>query len=268
MQGQDAIRRIRRQADRLRTLDVIDSRAPAFMRWFRETSAALEEIFGAGKGPSREFQLAIFQPLTVSKYDPDFDYRNAYEKGVPIAFSFFDSVIKDLVEDPGRFAPASGNPGAAAPPASHESATEKVRVLVLSGADEDAGAALSRCLEGLGAAPSIAAEPKPGVSPVDRLKSASPAFGVVVLAPAAREGAAGRKRAGSGSLRPSPARMFELGYLLGRLGPKKVCALLPDGVELPFDVPGAAVVAFDGGGAWKAALAKAMADAGLSVSEA
>jgi predicted nucleotide-binding protein len=266
MQGQDAIRRIRRQADRLRTLDVIDSRAPAFMRWFRETSTALEEIFGAGKGPSREFQLTIFQPLTVSKYDPDFDYRNAYEKGVPIAFSFFDSVIKDLVEDPGRFASASGSPGAASP-ASEEPAAAKAQVLVLSGADEDAGAALSRCLESLGAAPSIAAEPKPGVSPVDRLRSASPAFGVVVLAPAAREGAGGRKRAGSGSLRPSPARMFELGYLLGRLGPKKVCALLPDGVELPFDVPGAAVVPFDGGGAWKTGLAKAMADAGLSVSE-
>jgi predicted nucleotide-binding protein len=264
MQGQDAIRRIRRQADRLRTLDVIDSRAPAFMRWFRETSAALEEIFGAGKGPSREFQLTIFQPLTVSKYDPDFDYRNAYEKGVPIAFSFFDSVVKDLVEDPGR---SGSGAAAAAAPATEEPAAPKARVLVLSGADEDAGAALSRCLEGLGVAPSIAAEPKPGVSPVERLRSASPAFGVVVLAPAAREGAGGRKRAGSGSLRPSPARMFELGYLLGRLGPKKVCALLPDGVELPFEVPGAAVVPFDGAGAWKKGLAKAMADAGLSVSE-
>lgn len=264
MHGQDAVRRIRRQADRLRTLDVIDSRAPAFTRWFRETSAVLEEIFGAGKGPAREFQLAIFQPLTVSKYDPDFDYRNAYERGVPIAFSFFESVVKDLVEDPAKFGGSAPAPAAAPETAAAPAAA----VLVLSGADGDAGAVLARYLESLGAAPSVAAEPRPGVSPVDRLKSASPAFGVVVLAPASREGTPGRKKAAaSGSLRPSPARMFELGYLLGRLGAKKVCALVPEGVELPFEVPGAAVVPFDSGGAWKKGLAKAMAAAGLDVTE-
>ena len=261
MHAQDAIRRIRRQADRLRTIDVIDSRAPAFMRWFRETSAVFEEIFGTGKGPSREFQLAIFQPLTVSKYDPDFDYRNAYEKGVPIAFSFFDSVVKDLVA--GKFGLES-EPAAAPADTAAKAAAPSVRVLVLPGSDEDAGAVLSRYLEGVGAAPSVAAEPSPGVSPVGKLKDASD-FAIVVLAPSPREGGGGARRKGaSGSLRPSPARMFELGYLVGRLGAKKVCALLPEGVELPFEVPGAAVVAFDGAGVWTSGLAKALESAGIS----
>jgi predicted nucleotide-binding protein len=265
MHSQEAIRRIRRQADRLRTIDVIDSRAPSFMRWFRETSAVFDEIFGAGKGPSREFQLAIFQPLTVSKYDPDFDYRNAYEKGVPIAFSFFDSVVKDLAA--GKFGGDEEPAPASAPAAKGESTAPAARVLVLSGADEDAGAVLSRYLEGAGAAPSIAAEPRPGVSPVDRLKDSAD-FAVVVLSPSTREGggAGGRGKRASGSLRPSPARMFELGYLVGRLGAKKVCALLPEGVELPFDVPGTAVVAFDAGGVWKSGLAKALESAGISIS--
>ena len=106
MHAQDAIRRIRRQADRLRTLEVIDARAPAFGRWFGETSASLREIFGPGPGPAREFQRAIFEPLNPSKYDPDSDWRHAYEKGIPIALRFFDSVVRDLTEDPGGIAGA------------------------------------------------------------------------------------------------------------------------------------------------------------------
>jgi predicted nucleotide-binding protein len=55
--------------------------------------------------------------------------------------------------------------------------------------------------------------------------------------------------------------MFELGYLLGRLGARRVCGLLPRGVELPFPIPGATILTLDAGGAWRDGLASALRSA-------
>lgn len=262
----DAIGRIRRQADRLRTLDVVDARSPAFGRWFRETAAALDEIFGAGKGPAKEFQLAIFHPLNPSKYDPDSDWRQAYERGVPIAHSFFDSVIRDL----GRSAPASAAEPASAPapePERSEPSAARPEVLVLCGGEEALGLELAAWLEEAGARPTTRGEPAAGESPLRALEPASPAFALVVLAPAARAAGSSRSKAPKPStgLRPSPARMFELGFLLGRLGPRRVGALLPPGVEQPFPLGAAPVVRLDASGRWKKELAGALDAAGVSL---
>jgi len=273
MQGQDAIQRIRRQADRLRTLEAVDARTPAFVRWFRETRAAFDEIFGAGKGPAREFQLTIFEPLSPSKIDPDSDWRHAYEKGVPIALSFFDSVVRDLSQAPARAAddgaasePAVGPSGASEGPSSPSSAT-RVVVLVLAGGEvasflESVGAAV----ETIETAPDSSAA-SDALGTLERLR---PSFAVVLLAPSARSGVrpgrSGRPKtkaeavepAAPVSLRPSPARMFELGYLLVHLGARRVCGLLPRGVELPFPISGVTILTLDAGGAWKDGLAAAL----------
>lgn len=267
MQPQDAIRRIRRQADRLRTLDAVDARTPAFGRWYRETSASLLEIFGPGPGPSREFQLAIFEPASPSKFDPDSDWRRSYEKGVPIALSFFDSVLRDLVERPAEPGGASETTGSVGP--SGAGSRPRPDVLVLAGDGAGAGDDVRRFLEEIGAAALVAGEAGSGQASLQSLGRTA-VFAVVVLEPGQRAGAAGRKRAapgsGSGSMRPSPSRMFELGFALGRLSGKKVCALLPDGVELGIALdPSVSVVALDAAGAWKKALADAMKSAGLPI---
>jgi predicted nucleotide-binding protein len=55
--------------------------------------------------------------------------------------------------------------------------------------------------------------------------------------------------------------MFELGYLLGRLGARRVCGLLPRGVELPFPISGATILTLDAGGAWRDGLASVLRSA-------
>jgi hypothetical protein len=287
MHGQDAIRRIRRQADRLRTLEAVDARTPAFVRWFRETRAAFDEIFGAGKGPAREFQLTIFEPLSPSRIDPDSDWRHAYEKGVPIALSFFDSVVRDLSQAPARADDGStGAPepaaSAAQPPAA---AASQAAVAVLAGGDS-AAAEVTSFLESLGAAvetvdtaPDSTSQSAAAGDALGALERLRPSLAVVLLAPTARSGGrsgsgpaktnakananakAKADTAGPGSLRPSPARMFELGYLLGRLGARRVCGLLPRGVELPFPISGATILTLDAGGAWRDGLASVLRSA-------
>ena len=50
--------------------------------------------------------------------------------------------------------------------------------------------------------------------------------------------------------------VFEHGYLIGKLGCERVCALIKEEVEKPGDVDGVVYVSYDGRGAWKKDIAK------------
>lgn len=59
--------------------------------------------------------------------------------------------------------------------------------------------------------------------------------------------------------------VFEHGYLIGKLGRNKVCALVKGDVETPGDISGVVYTAIDSAGAWKFQLFKNMKEAGLDV---
>jgi len=59
--------------------------------------------------------------------------------------------------------------------------------------------------------------------------------------------------------------VFELGFFVGKLGRKRVCALMKEGVETPSDFSGVIYIRMDENAAWQAALAKEMKAAGLKV---
>ena len=59
--------------------------------------------------------------------------------------------------------------------------------------------------------------------------------------------------------------IFELGYFIGRLGRKNVCALTKGEVEIPSDYSGVVYVPLDAGEGWKIGLVKELKAAGLSV---
>lgn len=57
--------------------------------------------------------------------------------------------------------------------------------------------------------------------------------------------------------------VFEHGYLIGKLGREKVCALIKDEVESPGDIDGVIYVTYDNRGAWKKEIAKEFKDLGM-----
>lgn len=57
--------------------------------------------------------------------------------------------------------------------------------------------------------------------------------------------------------------IFELGYLIGKLGRKNVCALLKDNVEKPTDYDGVVYIQLDNNGAWKQEIVRELKAAGL-----
>jgi hypothetical protein len=59
--------------------------------------------------------------------------------------------------------------------------------------------------------------------------------------------------------------IFELGFFFAQLGRKRVAVLVSHGVEKPSDIDGLVYIDLDGGGAWKHALVKELAAAGISV---
>lgn len=65
--------------------------------------------------------------------------------------------------------------------------------------------------------------------------------------------------------RPRQNVVLELGFFLGKLGRKRVCALYEEGVEIPSDYDGVLFVPFDKNGAWHLPLAKELKAGGLPI---
>jgi len=65
--------------------------------------------------------------------------------------------------------------------------------------------------------------------------------------------------------RPRQNVILELGFFLGKLGRKRVCALYEEGVEIPSDYDGVIFVPLDKNGAWHLPLARELKAAGLSI---
>lgn len=59
--------------------------------------------------------------------------------------------------------------------------------------------------------------------------------------------------------------ILELGFFLGKLGRKQVCALYQEGVEIPSDYDGVIFIPFDKNGAWHMLIARELKAAGLSI---
>ncbi len=59
--------------------------------------------------------------------------------------------------------------------------------------------------------------------------------------------------------------ILELGFFLGKLGRKRVCALYQDGVDIPSDYSGVLFIPLDKNGAWQLAIARELKSAGLEI---
>ena len=59
--------------------------------------------------------------------------------------------------------------------------------------------------------------------------------------------------------------ILELGYFIGKLGRRNVCAIKLGDLELPSDIIGIVWTPFDSYGAWKTALAVELKEAGHEI---
>jgi predicted nucleotide-binding protein len=158
----------------------------------------------------------------------------------------------------------SGAAASAAPPPVSK-VQDFRRAFLVHGHDEGARESVARFLEKLGITAVILHEQANlGKTLIEKLEHyGDVSFAVVLLTPDDEGRAAGtaeplRHRARQNVL-------LELGFFVGSLGRKRVCALHKEGLELPSDWDGVAWVPLDGRGAWRLELARELKAAGFQV---
>lgn len=150
------------------------------------------------------------------------------------------------------------------PPLPPQTATKKV--FVVHGHDNEAKESVARFVERVGLEPIILHEqPNSGRTIIEKFEVFSDVgFAVVLLTP----DDLGRSSSNSDAKLQERARqnvILELGYFMGKLTRKKVCALFKAGVEIPSDYQGILYVELDKSGAWKMKLAQELIEAGYSI---
>jgi predicted nucleotide-binding protein len=156
--------------------------------------------------------------------------------------------------------------------ASHQGAFEPMppweaagdrRILVVYGRNEEVKEKVARFLMKLGLEPVLLDEQAArGRTLIEKLEGESPVAFAVVLLTADDVGALASQ---SHDLHPRARQnvILELGFSLGKLTRRRVCALYEAGVELPSDIHGVEYTSVDAAGAWRAKLARELYEVGL-----
>ena len=139
------------------------------------------------------------------------------------------------------------------------------KIFIVHGRDESARETVARFLERLELEPVVLHEqPNEGRTIIEKFEDyAGVGFAVVLLTP----DDLGALKDEKDNLKPRARQnvVFELGYFIGKLGRKNVCALLKGDVEKPSDYDGVLYPRLDDEGGWKMALIQELKAAGFDV---
>jgi predicted nucleotide-binding protein len=169
-----------------------------------------------------------------------------------------ESLEEQLVEAPQAVA---GGPS----PAAESARQHSDRVFIVHGHEAESREAVARFVAQIGLDPIILHEqPNEGRTVIEKFEAhGDVSFAIILLTPDDLGGSA----EGELELR-SRARqnvILELGYFIGRLGRKHVCALKRGDIEIPSDYLGVVYHEIDAAGAWRVALAKELQAVGHDI---
>lgn len=141
-----------------------------------------------------------------------------------------------------------------------------IRVFLVHGHDEAVREQTARFLERLGIEAVILREqPNAGRTIIEKFIDYSDVAFAVVLLTGDDRGGRHDDPYEEQRLHARQNVILELGFFLGKLGRKRVCALYQDGVDIPSDYQGVAFVRLDSGGGWRLELARELKEAGLDI---
>lgn len=142
--------------------------------------------------------------------------------------------------------------------------TENNKIFIVHGHDESAKQTVARFLERCGFEAIILHEQADGGRTIiEKIESYTDVVFAIILYTPCDIGRAKEEKKGRARARQNV--VFEHGYLMGKLGRNRVCALVKDGVETPGDISGVIYKSMDSAGAWKTGILKEMKDIGIAV---
>ena len=139
------------------------------------------------------------------------------------------------------------------------------KVFIVHGRDNELKQEVARFLTQLHIKPIILHEqPSQGMTIIEKIENYSNVgFGIVLYTPCDVGYEKDNEQNKCGRARQNV--VFEHGYLIGKLGRKRVCALVKNEVEKPNDISGVVYVSYDANGGWKIDIAKEMQQAGYTI---
>ena len=176
----------------------------------------------------------------------------------PSAYKNMMSYLDSLVSDDAFWSEVSQTMTLA------EDKNMKEKIFIVHGHDETALLAVDSTLRRLDFEPIILREQASGGSAIlGKIESYSDVKYAVVLYTECDIGRDKNAKPEDDKFRARQNVVFEHGYLIGKLGREKVCALVKGEIEKPGDIDGVVYIPMDDSGAWKIALVKELRAAGL-----
>lgn len=241
-----AIKLLKRSLLRARDLTPGDftTMSGAYQKWQLDTSKYIERIFG-----DESQNAGHFRSVTDS---------GSYRSEIEAVVAQLASMIEEIEEFGDNDDSSQSRPAQAS-----DARSDKRSVFIVHGHDEAAKHTLKDFLRGLHLNPIVLSDKvSEGNTIIEKFEKYTQVdFAVVLLTP---DDLGAGKHDTKMAKRPRQNVIFEFGFFLGKLGRKKVRALVKGGVEMLSDYSGVVYIDLDDG-EWKLELAKEMKAAGLVV---
>lgn len=254
--------KIRRRMDDINKLKVenisYDSgRKKAVLRNVTET---IRDIFGSNSPEFGDFKYFDIDKGGCFMGRPASFYQQCFLDGIPDALALLEGIIQRLEERKEDLLLTSSE---------HEQETpfdtESRDIFIVHGHERASKEATARFLSQLGLNPIILHEqPNKGRTIIEKFeKHSNVPFAIALLTP---------DDLGSSKDNPQLSRprarqnvIFELGFFIGKLGRKRVCALHQGETEILSDYKGVLFIEYDNKGAWKLKIARELKAAGIDI---
>ena len=263
-----AITNIDRRIDDLKKFDVntITERFDAKTQALKDkVSGTLADIFGHDTVEYRKYDIRTLEdlPMIISRKYHLQEVIPATQKGINDAVIKLESLketLQEKLEDEHKDESSSQTISTAT-----TNYSDSREVFIVHGQDNEAKLAVDSFIKKLDLKPVILHEkPNEGRTIIEKFeKHSNVGFAVVLMTPDDVGGLAKDKD----KLNPRARQnvILELGFFLGKLGRKHVCALYKEGVEMPSDYDGVLFIPMDKNDGWKLSLAREIQAAGIDI---
>lgn len=250
-----SLKRLKEVLGRVPYLKRLRHGANEFEKWHRDAGVAIGKTFGQDSEHVTEFKQIRFHLPIMTTRTTDSEEQGWYTRELSRAEVKIQSMI-DEIEEYWEGDQETGNQG-------HKVLPQTSEIFIVHGRDAGAKDEVARFVEKLRLKPIILAEvPSKGMTIIEKFEAHAGVGYAIVLLTADDSGAL------KGEETQPRARqnvIFELGFFIGKLGRKRVCALTRGGPEIPSDYAGVVYIPLDSSGSWKMPLIGELKAAGLDV---
>ncbi len=262
MEKKKAVEKLKRQQSLIEELKNKNDESPEFRKWTRDTDVAIKKIFpDVHDGHLRFINIQYHRASSWAEAGRGVSHPNQYWKGLEEAKALLQSLIEEIEE----YWEDEDKPTSQTVLTATTDSSDSREVFIVHGQDEAAKLAVARFIEKLGLTPTILHEkPNKGRTIIEKFHDYSDVgFAVVLMTPDDIGASADDEKNLKHRARQNV--ILELGFFLGKLDRKHVCALYKEGVEMPSDYDGVLFIPMDKNDGWKLSLAREIRAAGIKV---